>query len=77
MQELRTESDNKLLAVLSSEQKDKYEALKGEPVEIDMSQFRGFGGRGGGFGGGGGRGGRDGGGRRNRDRDQDNNDDGV
>jgi Spy/CpxP family protein refolding chaperone len=54
MQELRNESDKKLLAVLTSDQQAKLEQLKGEPVEIDMSQFRGRG-----FGGG--RGGRDGG----------------
>jgi hypothetical protein len=69
MQELRTESDKKLLAVLTSEQQAKLEELKGAPVEIDMSQFRGRG-----FGGG--RGGRDGGegrgGRRgNRDNTED------
>jgi Spy/CpxP family protein refolding chaperone len=63
-QELRTEADNKLLAVLTDDQKSKFEALKGEAVEVDMSQFRGgFGGRGGGGGG------------RNRDRDRDRDDD--
>ena len=38
-QEIRAEGDKKLLAVLTSEQQTQYEALKGEPVEIDMSQF--------------------------------------
>jgi hypothetical protein len=65
-QEIRAEGDKKLLAVLTSEQQAQYEALKGEPVEVDMSQFRG------GFGGGRGRGGVGGGrGRRNRDNDTD------
>jgi Spy/CpxP family protein refolding chaperone len=45
--ELRTDADKKLLTVLTSEQQAQLEALKGEPVEIDMSQFRGPGGRGG------------------------------
>jgi hypothetical protein len=67
-QEIQQEGDKKLLAVLTSDQQAKLEQLKGEPVEIDRSQFRGRG-----FGGGrGGRGGDDGdggrrGGRRNRD----------
>jgi Spy/CpxP family protein refolding chaperone len=69
LQELQKESDKKLLAVLTSDQQAKLEELKGEPVEVDMSQFRG------GFRGGrDGRGGREGrgdgerrGGRRNRD----------
>jgi Spy/CpxP family protein refolding chaperone len=66
-QEMRAEADKKLLAAISSEQQTQFEALKGEPVEIDRSQFGGFGG---------GRGG--GGGGRNRDRDRDNdNDQGV
>jgi Spy/CpxP family protein refolding chaperone len=66
--EIQQEGDKKLLAVLNSDQQAKLEQLKGEPVEIDMSQFRGRGfgggrgGRGGGEGDGGGRGGR-----RNRD----------
>jgi Spy/CpxP family protein refolding chaperone len=74
MREIQQEGDKKVLAVLTSDQQAKFEQLKGEPVEIDMSQFRGRGfGGGGGFGGGrGGRGGDDGqggrrGGRRNRD----------
>jgi hypothetical protein len=54
MDELRTEASKKLLAALSSDQQAKFEALKGEPVRIDMAQFRMFGG------GRGGRGGRDG-----------------
>jgi hypothetical protein len=64
-QEIRAEGDKKLLAVLTSDQQTKYEALKGDPVEVDMSQFRGFGR--GGFGGGRGRDGDGGGRRRNRD----------
>jgi ATP-dependent Lon protease len=53
MEELRAEAGKeagkKLLAALTSEQQSQYEALKGEPVEIDRSQFRmgGPGGRGG------------------------------
>jgi hypothetical protein len=46
--ELRADADKKLLAELSPDQQSQLEALKGEPLEIDMSQFRGFGGRGGG-----------------------------
>ena len=58
MDKLRTEAGKKLMAALTTDQQSKYEALKGEPVKIDMAQFRmGRGGRGGG----GGRGG-DGGG---------------
>ena len=41
LQELRAESDKSLLAVLTSEQQAQYESLKGEPVEVDMSEFRG------------------------------------
>jgi hypothetical protein len=59
-QEMRAEADKKLLAAISSDQQTQFEALKGDLVEIDRSQFGGFGG---------GRGG--GGGRRNRDRDND------
>jgi hypothetical protein len=72
-QQIQQEGDKKLLAVLTSDQQAKLEQLKGEPVEVDMSQFRGRGGFGGGRGfGGGGRRGDDGdgerrGGRRNRD----------
>jgi Spy/CpxP family protein refolding chaperone len=54
--ELRTEAEKKLLAVLTSEQQAQLEALKGEPVEIDLSQLRR---------------GRGGEGRRGRDRDRD------
>jgi Spy/CpxP family protein refolding chaperone len=66
-QEMRAEADKKLLAALDSDQQSKYEALKGDPVEVDRSQFRGFGG---GRGLGGGRGGRnrDGGGDQDQDR---------
>ena len=46
MNELRDEAGKKLLAALTAEQQAQFEALKGEPVKIDMSQF-GFGGRGG------------------------------
>jgi Spy/CpxP family protein refolding chaperone len=75
--EIQQEGDKKLLAVLTSDQQAKLEQLKGEPVEIDMSQFRGRFGGGRGFGGGG-RGGDDGdggrrGGRRNRDNAESNN----
>jgi Spy/CpxP family protein refolding chaperone len=76
MREIQQEGDKKVLAVLTSEQQAKFEQLKGEKVEIDMSQFRGRGfGGGGGFGGGrGGRGGNDadGGGRRGGRRNRDN-----
>jgi Spy/CpxP family protein refolding chaperone len=63
--ELRTEADKKLLAVLTSEQQKQLDSLKGEKVDIDLQQLRGFGG--------GGRGGRDGrdGDRGGRDRDRD------
>jgi hypothetical protein len=65
--EIQTEGDKKLLAVLTSDQQAKLEDLKGAPVEVDMSQFRGrFGGGRGGRGGDDGDGGRRGG-RRNRD----------
>jgi Spy/CpxP family protein refolding chaperone len=61
--ELRAESDKRVSGVLTPEQQTQLESLKGEPVEIDMSQFRGFGGRGD----------RDGrGDRERRDRDDDN-----
>jgi hypothetical protein len=46
-EELRAEANKKLLAVLNPDQQAKLELLKGEPVKIDMSQFRrDFGGRG-------------------------------
>src|SRR5262245_12953919 len=66
--ELRADAGKKLLAALTSDQQSQFEALKGEPVKIDMSQFRmgGRGGRGGGGGGGGGGRG-DGGGNRGGD----------
>ena len=35
-----TEAEKKLLAVLTSEQQAQLDALKGEPVEIDLSQLR-------------------------------------
>jgi Spy/CpxP family protein refolding chaperone len=56
-EEMRAEADKKLLAVLTDEQRQQLESMKGEKVEIDMSQFRG---------GRGSRGGRDG----DRDRDR-------
>jgi Spy/CpxP family protein refolding chaperone len=59
---LNKERDDALLAVLTDEQKTQFEAMKGEKIDIDMSQLRrGFGGRGGGGGFGGGGGGRRGG----------------
>jgi hypothetical protein len=68
---LNKERDEALLAVLSDDQKSQFEAMKGEKIDIDMSQLRGgFGGRGGGFGGGGG-GGFGGGGRRGGDQPAD------
>jgi hypothetical protein len=61
MAELNKARDEALLAVLTDEQKTKFDGMKGEKLEIDMTQIRqGRGGRGGGFGGGGG-GGRRGG----------------
>ncbi len=48
MGEMRDEMDKKLMAVLSTEQQTQFEGLKGEPVDIDMSQLRGPGRRGGG-----------------------------
>lgn len=63
---LREEEGKAMLAVLTSEQQTQLEELKGEKVEIDLSQLRGPGGPGGRFGdrpGGGGRG------ARNRDAD--------
>jgi Spy/CpxP family protein refolding chaperone len=45
MDELRKSADERLLAVLTPEQKTEFEALKGAPLEIDLSQLRGrFGG---------------------------------
>jgi Spy/CpxP family protein refolding chaperone len=63
--ELNKARDAALLAVLTDEQKQQFEDMKGEKLEIDMTQLQGgFGGRGG-FGGGG-RGGPGGGGRGGR-----------
>ena len=69
-EELRAEANKKLLAVLNPDQQAKLESLKGEPVDIDMSQFRGrdSGGRGG-------EGRRDGRGERGRDRESSDADD--
>jgi hypothetical protein len=44
--ELRADTEKKLLAELTSEQQAQLESLKGEPLEIDVSQFRGPGGGG-------------------------------
>jgi Spy/CpxP family protein refolding chaperone len=45
MDELRQAADDRLLAVLTPEQKTEFEAMKGAPLEIDRSQLRGrFGG---------------------------------
>ncbi len=57
-EELRAEADKKMLAVLTSEQQEQLNALKGEKVEIDLSQLFSRRGRGG-FDGRGGRGERD------------------
>jgi Spy/CpxP family protein refolding chaperone len=64
-EELRADANKKLLAVLTSDQQEQLEALKGEKVEIDMSQLRGPG-----RGGFGGRDGERGRGDRDRDRDR-------
>jgi hypothetical protein len=42
--DLRSEASKNLLGTLTKEQQSEFEALKGEPVKIDMAQFR-FGGR--------------------------------
>jgi hypothetical protein len=74
MQQARQETEEKVLGVLTSEQKQKFEAMKGEPFKMPDRRggFRGRGGRGGGDGGarGGGRrgGGGDGRGRGGRGR---------
>ena len=47
MGEMRDEMGKKLMDVLTTEQKTQFEDLKGEPVDIDMSQLRGPGRRGG------------------------------
>ena len=39
----RAEADKKLLAMLTDQQQAQLEQLKGEPVEVDMSDFRGRG----------------------------------
>lgn len=45
--ERREKMDKDVMAVLTDEQKKKLESLKGEKVDIDMSELRGRGGRGG------------------------------
>jgi hypothetical protein len=68
MTEFRKESDNKVLAILTTGQKKTFEQMKGEPLELPEDALRGGGG--GGRGGrGGGQGGR-GGGQRGRERGQ-------
>jgi Spy/CpxP family protein refolding chaperone len=69
---LRAEADKKLLDELTPEQQEKLASLKGEKVDIDMSELRGRGR--GGFDGRGGRGGRERGDRDRRDRDRDGDD---
>lgn len=44
--EIRKEMDGKALAVLTAEQKHKYEKLKGKPFELDRSSLGGWGGAG-------------------------------
>jgi Spy/CpxP family protein refolding chaperone len=62
---LREESNKLTLDVLSSEQRDQFEKMKGEKADFELNAFGGFGGRGGPGGPGGGfRGGRPGGGDR-------------
>jgi Spy/CpxP family protein refolding chaperone len=61
MTKLRKDTDDKILAVLTPDQKTSYDKMLG--AKIDLPQGAGFGGRGGP---GGGRGGQGGGGRRNR-----------
>lgn len=64
--ELRAESDKTILAVLSAEQQEQFEGMKGEALELtlaEVNQARGRGGRGGGGGRRGGGGGRGRGGR--------------
>jgi Spy/CpxP family protein refolding chaperone len=43
--EMRERMEKEIMAVLTDEQKQKLESLKGEKVDIDMSELRGFGGR--------------------------------
>jgi Spy/CpxP family protein refolding chaperone len=45
--ELRDKAGKDLMAVLTPEQQTQFEQLKGAPIDIDMSQFRGRGPRGG------------------------------
>jgi Spy/CpxP family protein refolding chaperone len=61
LDEYRKAADDRLLGVLTPEQKTEFEAMKGAPIDLDLSSLRG---RGGGGGGGGGEGRR---GRRNND----------
>jgi Spy/CpxP family protein refolding chaperone len=62
MQKLNEDRDTKLMAVLTDEQKAKFEELKGKPFDVSQLRGRGFGGPGGPGGGGrGGPGGRPGG----------------
>lgn len=59
MEKQRKESDEKLVAVLTDDQKEQFAQMKGEALEMDLNSLRrGFGG--------GGRGGAGGGGRRNQ-----------
>lgn len=48
MEKHREESHKNLMAVLTSEQQAQLESLKGEKIELDLSQLRGPGGQGGG-----------------------------
>jgi hypothetical protein len=43
-EELRDDTEQKLLAELTAEQKAQLDSLPGEPIEIDLTQFRGPGG---------------------------------
>lgn len=47
MSELRDQAGKDLMAVLTPDQQTQFEQLKGEPIDIDMSQLRGRGRRGG------------------------------
>ncbi len=58
VQEIQDDVNKKILAELTSDQQAQLESLKGEKVDIDMSQLRGPGGPGGGRGDRGDRGGR-------------------
>jgi hypothetical protein len=58
VQEIQDDVNKKILAKLTSDQQAQLESLKGEKVDIDMSQLRGPGGPGGGRGDRGDRGGR-------------------